>query len=480
MKLSQTLSFGFLMGAIASGSTLLAESDFPRAKISPQTIAFFKEGQKTCKLKFESYIISLEEEIVSRGDLHMAPPSDVTRTLARTFGCDEKFVADFNKKIANDNVEYHRAKRELIKKEIEEFEDRGLTGNFKLNQYMNYAQENMVDIGDDEEINKYYAKKKGDAEKRKATCSDVNNIKDPLSLEEPRSQDSIGWCYAYTASDLLSHALGKKVSAVHAASIYNDKLTNIIMMRKEGGFTDDTVNALIKSGVCLEKDLPSEDYKFSWDLGGNISSLFKEVQSLALKYTPRASTKAAPDKKPEEAQKRYKKQQVYEDLCFENQETLVRISEVFPQLTLDQLTEILMRSGSNAFQELAKTCPVDKDPELKNLVVKTDGSKKTIYKTMDEQLDKGNIVGIGYKAEVLENYKNNESWFANHASSIVGRRFNEMTLSCEYMIRNTWGNDCSSYNWDDYECKDGHVWIGEDFLKYNNAITEVQYVEKKK
>jgi len=123
-----------------------------------------------------------------------------------------------------------------------------------------------------------------------------------------------------------------------------------------------------------------------------------------------------------------------------------------------------------------QSCPIEKGSELKNLTVRTISNQADIFPNIDEQLTKGNILGLHYKAQMLYNFKGN-AMVGNHASSIVGRRFNPKTMSCEYLLRNSWGKSCGMYD-EHYECKDGHVWIAEDYFKYNNSITEAIYVEK--
>jgi hypothetical protein len=450
----------------------------PEAYISPSTIEYFKENIKKCRDYKRNYALSdnfirnISTEIEVTKKLSGYSTEGIGQNLSGLFRCDDEFILQFKKRIGRDNMAYHRYMRDQIKNEIKDFEDKGLTGNFQLSKYMEYAKKNDVDLEVDPKMVQMYLNKAEEAKKRKATCSDIMNLKEPLSVDEPRDQGSMRWCFASVASDLLSHALGKNLSSVYVANKYNDKFINRIFRFKEGGFTADAMDEIIDSGgVCLEKDMPSEGYNFSD--GGDIGSLFRNVQSLSDKYTQRPSVVIGSDNKM--AVDGYTKQHVVEDLCTENQEMLIQLAEVMPNLTLDKLVEVLMKSGSNAFQDLTKTCPLDLDPELKKLVVRKNANKRTMFSTIDQQLDQGNILGINYKTKMLAEY--DKSGAKRHASSVVGRRFNEKTLSCEYMIRNSWGKTCAPYA-EDYECKKGHVWIAEDFLKYNNPIDEVNYVEK--
>jgi aminopeptidase C len=98
---------------------------------------------------------------------------------------------------------------------------------------------------------------------------------------------------------------------------------------------------------------------------------------------------------------------------------------------------------------------------------------------MDKALDNGKIIGIEYDAGILEDYNYAASVLNGHASSIIGRRFNEKTNSCEYLLRNSWGKSCAGYH-EDYECEDGHIWMAESFFQYSPNIRRAVYFEGKK
>jgi aminopeptidase C len=66
-----------------------------------------------------------------------------------------------------------------------------------------------------------------------------------------------------------------------------------------------------------------------------------------------------------------------------------------------------------------------------------------------------------------------------HAVSLVGRRFNPVTQSCEYLLRNSWGKKCTDTYSSNYECKDGHIWIDEAYFQFNRSIRRAVYLEKK-
>ncbi len=86
-----------------------------------------------------------------------------------------------------------------------------------------------------------------------------------------RDQDSIGWCYAFSASELLTYKLGKKISAADLAMNHNDTWFKNLFKKAEwgeqdfeGGWMKEAIEATSeKGGACLESNLRSEDNGYS-------------------------------------------------------------------------------------------------------------------------------------------------------------------------------------------------------------------------
>jgi len=53
-----------------------------------------------------------------------------------------------------------------------------------------------------------------------------------------------------------------------------------------------------------------------------------------------------------------------------------------------------------------------------------------------------------------------------HASLIIGHRL--VNQQDEFLIRNSWGNDCSKYH-SDWQCTDGNIWVDADTLIKNTT-----------
>lgn len=457
----------------------------PTIKLSGDTENYFKNTVlKSCKkLKkndfYVDYYFKCFKDDFNRSRINSYCESNLDQYVSK-LECSPSEIKTFNKMKAVDALPLHKYKIASIKEEISDFKKKNLSASFQMAKYINYKKDNSLeDEVIDPETEALVQNDLKSVEARKNSCSDVINLKEPLALNRPKNQDTIGWCYSYTASDLVAHVLGREPSAVHMATLMNDKFLFKLFGVKEGGWTDSVIDEMIDEGMCLEKDLPSTDYKFATN-SFDLKSVFQEIIDLSKKYYSSPNDKNNQDSFTSGSKsKEYTKEEIAYELCHKKDKLLKGLGELFPKMNMDQLTEVLLKtSSSDAFKKMADiSCPITKDKEMKNLKVRTVSSNDEVYKTLDEQLDKGNILGLHYKAETLYHYKNNVT-FTNHASSIVGRRFNPKTMSCEYLLRNSWGKECGSY-YSDYDCKDGHVWIAEDFFKYNKSIGEVIYVEKK-
>lgn len=454
--------------------------------ISGDTENFFKKDlNNNCKKKitndfYSEYYFKCTKDEFKKGNISGYCKENLDKRLQQ-LNCSSDVLTKFYQKLSKDSLPIHKKELEKIKLEIEDFKKNKLSGSFQYAKYMNYLQDNYLTdsselVLDDQIVNEFKSSEQARL-LRKETCTDVINVKEPIALDRPKDQDTIGWCYSYTASDLVAHVLGKEPSAVHMATLMNDKFLFKMFGVKEGGWTDTVIKEMIKEGMCLEKNLPSTDYKFVKQ-GYDLKQLFDEIITLSKKYyqTPNHPND---DNFPSTPKKEYTQEEILVELCSKRNNLLKGMGELFPNASLSQISEILLKSDpSVAFKKIADlSCPIEKGSDVKNLRVKTVSTDANIFPTMDQELSKGNILGLHYSAEVLSSYKKG-STFANHASSIVGRRFNPKTQSCEYLLRNSWGKTCGGYD-KNYECKDGHVWIAEEFFKYKDAIAEVIYVEKK-
>ena len=88
---------------------------------------------------------------------------------------------------------------------------------------------------------------------------------------------------------------------------------------------------------------------------------------------------------------------------------------------------------------------------------------------------------VGYNPDILEKgsaYRVGlDKSGANHASLIVGRKFNEITGECDYILRNSWGKkDCENNYAENYKCDAyGNAYIrGRDLLYSADEVITIK------
>ncbi|OGQ63762.1 MAG: hypothetical protein A3G92_01240 [Deltaproteobacteria bacterium RIFCSPLOWO2_12_FULL_38_8] len=329
------------------------------------------------------------------------------------------------------------------------------------------------------------------ASNRIQSCTNVDNRTD--ILQRPRDQDSTGWCYAYTVADLLSYKTGKLISAAHVANTYNDSFINHTKQffntseaDLHGGMIKSAAEKALQKGVCLEEDLPSSDYLYSSltniksgihgvenakDLYDESLSpswaelLFHPITSITSWATHDETIASSP-------------QEIFQN-CPEIQGNW---KELFPNLNMDTILEVLAQSTSMSVVDnlIARACLKNSFvPDTKlNIVEKIyrgglgEPTPDEMTQDIDDQLNHKNIVGIYYKASLLQDRYAAPKY--GHASSVVARRFNFLSGACEYLIRNSWGSSCANYD-SEFSCSDGHVWIPQEHLV--NMMYGITYVQ---
>jgi hypothetical protein len=312
--------------------------------------------------------------------------------------------------------------------------------------------------------------------KEEIQCSYVD-LRNP-SLGIVRNQGSIGWCYSFTAADLVSFKLGIKVSAADLAFQYTTehvKSMNRIYERlrlmsgsvpdskideaiipystvfqglREGGESLEAIYYSSKSGFCLEEDLPSENI----DLDQAIQTIkhieddknFVDMAAGKTNYPP----------------------------CY--QEGFNVIQQMFKNIHLDDYLEVLQKTLiENVPKMLAdRTCKNRIQVENLNpqrLYGYDNKKKEELFSKLDSLLDKKTIVGITYDADILTGESTSDK--SNHVSIIVGRRFNSSNNSCEYLIRNSWGSKCEGYVDD---CQNGNIWMPKK--KLDKSLNSITYI----
>lgn len=301
--------------------------------------------------------------------------------------------------------------------------------------------------------------------KANQNCTDIdlrNNV-----LGNVRDQGEIAWCYAYTASDLITHKLNvAPFSAADTAITYNVEelprlqkyFTNLyskilnkedIFHEHETGFMFIALRAAMKRGLCLEKDFPSEEV-IRVDAQGEKWVKFAEA-AIEINKLRMSIKSALRRKKP-----------IEENVWFK-----------FPQMTKQDFYHILKtKNRHQVFYELSKNICQGQRKVIPNFELGYHVRNKNIFSKIDQQLEKKNLVGISYFMSILKNHDGKLKEF--HSSALVGRRFNTRTNQCEYLIRNSHGPDCTGYD-SRLDCEEGNIWMPKKSLQ--RAILDAIYLK---
>lgn len=285
------------------------------------------------------------------------------------------------------------------------------------------------------------------AEREERNCSEKDLS---ATLGPVRDQGDIGWCYAYTASELATfRALREGKPRVSSADIgfgYNRKFyrdeamySGIDTSGQEGGNIGKALETSVAAGFCSEKDAPSGNFAF-----GDLKETIDEIERFKLD---------AMDGRQDPGE------------CL----PYVRTLELFPGLEFDDFSEILQAVGDRNlefFEKLnQKNCHGKRfglgfgTADVKTIKFEKDGlGKEELVAAIDKQLDRDNISGFEFSMNMLS-----KSRGGGHAMTVVGRKFDQKEGVCKYLMRNSWGPGCGS-NLKKGICAEehsGHLWISK-------------------
>jgi hypothetical protein len=317
-----------------------------------------------------------------------------------------------------------------------------------------------------------------------------------------RDQDSIGWCYAMSSADLLSFHMAKNkiapyqkgdfsknnassiVSGIGIAHQYNSKVrdkefdSEVLSENEknfvgiaEGGDVAEALEHSLKSGICFEDQLSSEDTL--------IPELHtKRKQILAGKTYSRSDNL------------RQLYNQVYTGQCSED-----ALKILFPDFSSDNLKVISHLKGREAMKELSKiACPektkIEPKPKIKTKMAKNFGfdpqkqtttfdDNKEIISMVDTALDSGKIVAVDWDAQSMFNPAYEKELHYPHNSIVVGKTLDK---NCKpaYVVKNSYGNNevspCEKLVTNkNLSCEGGYIVIPVDELK--KTMSGVTYLE---
>ncbi len=273
----------------------------------------------------------------------------------------------------------------------------------------------------------------------------------------PRSQGNVGWCYANTAADLISHHYRKElkepVSAVDIALNFNYFWTAENF--REGGFIFLALDLAMRTGSCpasLDQVLFGKGTKhtlkdkihFILDLKDRLDKGQDEYVRKAIEASQKAGSIL-------------KQERVFDIM------TVMSLST--PGNVLGKLAQMICKGQRHQFSHRAK---------IGWSSVYTGSTRHRLLNRLNEQLDQKNPVGIAYYAGFFDSATAPKSGADRHMSLVVGRKFDSQSNTCEYLVRNSWGTRCTGYKNSILKdkCESGNIWVDEITLKkYIYGIT---------
>ena len=297
------------------------------------------------------------------------------------------------------------------------------------------------------------------------------NIKNNKAMREhfstPRNQDSIGWCYAFAAADMMSAEMDAPISSIHASLIYNqfdetglfeyieslfeDKPSPLkkkmsggnFKFMKESGLLDKAIRAIRdRKYICPEKLLP-----FDQHLGKTTMSLIQKIEAIKLNVI---------NKKMQEKL-----------VCDELSKVLPLYG--FSTLQYDAVAHSLMKDNVNVTIDLmAKQSCKNKLLKVPKRYVKyLEPAQPTFFSQINQALNSGKPLSMNYNVSSVASFS------GNHVSIVTARRWNKGR--CEYKVRNTWGTSCAYYQ-PGIDCnrQEGSFWLSDEKLK--STATQMTYL----
>jgi len=253
-------------------------------------------------------------------------------------------------------------------------------------------------------------------------------------------QGNLNWCFAWTASELLSFYEETPLSSYDLALQYHthdDLRDNEVKdYTNVGGDNDIALAVAIQStkGLCREKDtnFTNGDWK-------NLSELFKKL--------------SAPNKTLQEivCENNLLHTEPFENL---NSEILLIINRLSHDKKVAALLDVTCKNRHKLKYRYGTGGRDIRDYPEDKLIAK-----------LDELLNKNEPATLTLDIDFLSkglDYKRKDD---NHSATIIGKRPNIINGECEYLLKYTGGDQCPKKS--SIECVDGNFWVPKKTLENN-------------
>jgi hypothetical protein len=310
---------------------------------------------------------------------------------------------------------------------------------------------------------------------RQENCSALDLRTEKLKVI--RDQKKVAWCYAFTAADMLTYTydLIEKASAADIAINYNDSDLGVFsrwlaetfgrnsnrteqdtfMMPHQTGFNKIALERSMRDGYCPERVFPSESWRKLTREGSKWIETKVDLKSAMLDIFSLLKN-----------QKNLTSENLPYYFHFKNIET--------PQ---EFFALIKGQSSSSFYSKLRyEVCKYDRIKYQDRSSVLMYIKDSLTFTVMNKQLNRGRVVGIDYDSRLLSDGRNSTVNLSHlHTSALVARRWSKESNECQYLVRDSYGKQCSKYD-KSYECLGGQIWIDESKI-YSNLTSFVYIIQ---
>ena len=313
-------------------------------------------------------------------------------------------------------------------------------------------------------------------QQRASTCTSIDLRNGHRPFQSNRHQGETGWCFAYSAADLITHyyqknnpGLEHRFSAVGMTVdyYYNDyfsKAFESLIRRSEMprnlslvhfGHMDAIFSRTLPTrGLCPETEVTGSN---------NILSHVQAIESIEDLRIRFHGDKEITEDEGEDLV----------DEVMECAECALALNSVFPNLDMNNLVQVLRKVEDESYMtrltnlECAGRRITTGIPTREQVGMSRNFNESS--PAIDRALDNNSPVLLGYHYTVTnkgEQLSSNDfpRGGDGHASLIIGRRFNIKKNKCEYLIRNSYGSSCANYH-PSLSCFNGQFWLSEETME---------------
>lgn len=278
----------------------------------------------------------------------------------------------------------------------------------------------------------------------------------PLKM---RNQNDLAWCYAHAAADYLQYTykIDEQISAADIAVNYSKSKWSTFLtfmrdifrreLRKEPaqtGLIKFAVQMILPQGYCPESSLPSDEWVRIKSDG--TSSKVEILQAALDLRSLHAAVKSGKIRSPSQLPWRYD---------FKN----IRSANAFYDLLKSSSKKnLLLKLRSHA-------CTPDRKPFPTSLANNFKIKNKHVFRRFNQHFNHDQApLTIDFFSDLLRNYDRPTRKIDDlHTVLMIGRRFDSDAGECSYLIKDSYGEQCSRYD-PKIKCEGGYVWLPESKL----------------